>query len=86
MWDLLAHPTARSILMVVVVLVAAYVAIQLLLALRPKTSIGDINPTELMTDFEEMRSGGDINEEELRNIKAVLGRNQHKGLIDRSSD
>jgi hypothetical protein len=78
MWDLLAHPTVRSVLVVVVVLVVAYIGFQVLFALRPKTSIADINPTELMTDFEEMQSGGDINEEELRNIKAVLGRNHHK--------
>lgn len=78
MWDLLAHPTVRAVLVVVVVLVVAYVGFQVLFALRPKTSTDDINPTELMADFEEMQSGGDINEVELRNIKAVLGRKQPK--------
>lgn len=78
MWDLLAQPTVRSIIVVVIVLVVAYIGIQVLFALRPKTSTADINPTGLMTDFEEMQSAGDINEEELRNIRAVLGRNQQE--------
>jgi uncharacterized membrane protein len=77
MWDLLSHPVVRAVLVVVVVLVVAYVCFQILFALRPKTSKDDINPTEMELDLEEMRSGGDISEQELRNIKAVLGRNQH---------
>jgi hypothetical protein len=78
MWDLLGHTYVRVVLVSAAVLVVAYAGLRVVLALRPKTSIDDTSPTDLMSDFEEMRSGGDINEEELRNIKAVLGRDRHK--------
>ena len=78
MWDLLGHPTVRAVLLIGFVLVVAYIGFQVVFALRPNSSIADTSPTELGSEFEEMRSGGDINEEELRNIKAVLGRDRPK--------
>jgi hypothetical protein len=78
MWDLLGHPTVRAVLVIGFVLVVAYFGFQVIFALRPNTSTADTSPTDLLSDFEEMQSGGDINEEELRNIKSVLGRDRQQ--------
>lgn len=74
MWELLDHPTVRAVLVLGVVLLIAYFGFQVIFALRPNTSTSHTNPTDLASEFEEMRSGGDISDEELRNIKSVLGR------------
>ena len=75
MWSLLNHPSTQSVLGVGLVLVTAYLGVQVLRSLRPSISKADTSQTDLAGGFEEMQREGDINAQELRNIKAVLERN-----------
>ena len=79
---LAAHRYVEAVIVVAIVLAVAYVGFRYLSYLRPKTSKDDTSPTDLLSDLEELRSGGDISEEELRSIKAVLGRNQRNQQSD----
>ena len=76
MWDWLSYPSVRAVLAVAVVLVAVFGSIQLLSRLRAATIKPDTNHDDLAKNFEEMRLEGDIDEAELRKIKAVLGKSQ----------
>ena len=78
MGDWLRHPATQTVLGIGVVLVASYYGFRILMALRPSTSKADTSATDLVGDFEEMQTAGDISAEELRNIRAVLGRNQQQ--------
>ncbi len=76
MWDWLSNPTVRAVLAVAVLMVVIYGGIQVLSRLRGLTSKPDTNTDDLAKNFEEMRLEGDIDEAELRKIKAVLGKSQ----------
>ncbi|MCR9291327.1 MAG: hypothetical protein NXI32_01325 [bacterium] len=75
-WDWLSYPAVRAVLAVLVVLVVVFGGIQLLIRLRAATIKPDTNHDDLAKNFEEMRLEGDIDEAELRKIKAVLGKSQ----------
>ena len=62
----------------IVLLVVVYAAFQVIFRLRPSTSISDTSGDNLVQNFEEMQLEGDIDEEELRKIKSVLGKTQDK--------
>lgn len=72
----------QAVLAVAVLLLVVYFAIQVLLYLRPSTSKAGTSAENLVENFEEMRSEGDIDEAELRKIKSVLGKSQAKGSGD----
>ena len=78
MWDLLSQPKVQAVLSAAGVLIAIFVAYRVIEALRPSTSKDDTSGPDLARDFEEMRLGGDINEEELRSIRAVLEKTHDK--------
>ena len=78
MWDLLDIPVVQAILGVTLLLVAIYVGYRVIVALRPSTSKADTSVHDLLNDFEEMQLEGDINAQELRSIKALLGNSQQK--------
>ncbi len=73
MWDFLSHPTVQALLGVTVLFATIYVGIRVAKALRPATSKAAMNADSLAENFEEMRLQGDIDEGELRRIRAVLG-------------
>lgn len=78
MWELLSQRHVQvglNVLALTAVLVVAYAVIA---AIRRSTSTSATDNRDLADDFEEMRLGGDINEEELRTIRAVLEKSQQK--------
>ena len=78
MWELLNQRhfwIALNVLGLATVLIVAYVVI---MAIRRLTSTNATDNRPLAQDFEEMRLEGDINEEELRSIRAVLEKSQTK--------
>ncbi len=78
MWELLSQrhvQVALNVLALTTVLVVAYAVIA---AIRRSTSTSATDNHDLADDFEEMRLEGDINEEELRTIRAVLEKSQPK--------
>lgn len=78
MWDLLSQPKVQALLSTLVLLIAMFVAYRIIEALRPSTSKDDTSDLALGRDFEEMQLEGDIDEEELRSIRAVLKKTQEK--------
>lgn len=78
MWDLLSQSKVQAALAAVSLLLVLSVAYRVLEAVRPSTSKDDTIDRNLGQDFEEMRLGGDINEEELRSIRAVLEKTHDK--------
>ncbi len=78
MWDLLSQTKVQAALGTVGLLLVLFMAHRVIEALRPSTSKDDTVDRDLGQDFEEMRLGGDINEEELRSIKAVLEKTHDK--------
>ncbi len=76
MWDLLSQPNVQAALAVAIVLALSYTGFLVITRLRPSTSKADTNAADLTHNFEEMRLEGDIDDAELRKIKAVLGKTQ----------
>jgi hypothetical protein len=72
LWQYLSDPTVQSVLGILILLAVCSVAFHLLSRLRDSTK-QDVPMDELLRkNFEEMRSGGDINEAEFRNIASLL--------------
>jgi uncharacterized membrane protein len=70
--DVLSDPVVQSVLGVVILLVISAVALFALSRLRDSNTDNQ-RPEELLAkNFEEMRSEGDIDEQEFRKIKALL--------------
>lgn len=82
MWDWLSQPTVQTVLAVLVLLAVLYFGFLSLKWLRPSTSKDDMNPLDLAKNFEEMQLEGDIDEAELRKIKAVIGKTQSDAASD----
>jgi uncharacterized membrane protein len=78
MWDLLSQTKVQAALAAASLLLVLFVAYRVIEALRPSTSKDDTIDRDLSQDFEEMRLGGDINEEELRSIRSVLEKTHDK--------
>ena len=74
--ELLSQPIVQALLAVALLMVCVYVGIQVISRLRAATFKTDTNAEDLATNFEEMCLEGDIDEAELRKIKAVLGKTQ----------
>ncbi len=82
MWDWLSLPAVQAVMGVVLLLAILYGGVQAILALRPSTCKVDTNVEYLAENFEEMRLEGDISDQELRNIKSVLGKTQMRNSGD----
>ena len=78
MADWLSLPNLQAVVVVVLLLAAIYGGLQAILALRPSTCKVDTCVDHLAQNFEEMRLGGDISDEELRNIRSVLQKSQER--------
>ena len=76
MWDLLSQPVVQAVLAVTFLFVALMIGYQVLVCLRPSTCKADTSVEELTNNFEEMRHDGEIDDQELRKIRAVLGKTQ----------
>jgi hypothetical protein len=71
-WDLLSNSTVQAVLGVLILLTVCSIALYVLSKLRDSNT-QDVPMDELIRkNFEEMRSGGDINEAEFRNIASLL--------------
>jgi hypothetical protein len=82
MWEWIGLPAVQVVVGTVILLAVMYGGFKAIVALRPSTCIGDTNVDHLARNFEEMRLGGDISDEELRNIKSVLGKTQARSVGD----
>lgn len=76
MWDLLSKPTAQAIISVIVLMVVVFVAVKVVTRMRGLTRGSDISDNDLAENFEEMLAEGEIDEAELRKIRAVIGKTQ----------
>jgi hypothetical protein len=82
MWDWISLPAVQVVAGTVIMLAVIYGGFKAIVALRPSTCIGHTNVEQLAQNFEEMRLGGDISDEELRNIRSVLGKTQERSVAD----
>jgi hypothetical protein len=82
MWDWISLPAVQVVAGTVIMLAVIYGGFKAIVALRPSTCIGHTNVEQLAQNFEEMRLGGDISDEELRNIRSVLGKTQGRSVAD----
>ncbi len=69
---MLTTSVAHSVIGFLIVMVVSVSAYYLVAKLRDSNSNNHLDPETLQKNFEEMRSGGDIDEAEFRNIKALL--------------
>lgn len=82
MWDWVSLPAVQVVVGVVLLLALIYGGLQAILALRPSTSKVDTSDEHLVRNFEEMRLEGGISDEELRNIRSVLGKTRERKAGD----
>jgi hypothetical protein len=79
-------PTIQSVLGVLIVMTVSFIAYYWLSKLRDSTK-QDVPMEELLRkNFEEMRSGGDINEAEFRNIASLLSGQSRRSTTSSSDD
>lgn len=71
-WSLVSSSTFQSVLGVLILLTVCGIAISLLSKLRDSNTQDAPLDEMLRKNFEEMRSEGDINEQEFRKIKSLL--------------
>ena len=76
------HPIVQTVLAIAVVGAIALVGWKIILRLRGATNKPDTSDLDLVRNFEEMRRGGDISDQELRTIKGVLGKTRSRGGDD----
>ena len=74
MWEVLTQPAVQAAISIAVLLVVMFIAFQVVKRLRDSTHTSDMNMVDLAQDFEQMQAGGDLDEAELRKIKAVIGK------------
>ena len=79
--NLLSSPTVQSVLGVLILLTVCTVAIRLLSRLRDSNTEGDQTVEQLQKNFEEMRSGGYIDEAEFRNIASLLAESPRRSSM-----
>ena len=72
MWEFLATPEARAIILVWVFLLLSIVGFYVVMRFRNYNEDDTPKANELLTNFREMHLEGDIDEEEFRNIKTQL--------------
>jgi uncharacterized membrane protein len=78
--DLLSSSVVQAVLGILVLLAVSLVAYYILQKLRVSSSEEAGFVDSLQKNFEEMRSGGDINEAEFRKIKASLSGEKNSNL------
>jgi uncharacterized membrane protein len=78
MREWLDFPVVQALLAVVFVMALVLVGLRVVVALRPSTGKADTSDDYLAQNFEEMQLEGDISDEELRTIKAVIGKTRDK--------
>jgi len=72
-WEALSTPTVQAVLGLLILLAVCAIAFYVLSKLRDSNS-QDVPMDQLLRkNFEEMQSGGYINEAEFRNITSLLG-------------
>lgn len=76
MADFFSQTSVHAVFSVATLLIAAFVGIRVVWSLRPATTKDHTSAADLVTNFQEMHSVGDISESEFRTIKAVLGKEQ----------
>lgn len=89
MWEVLGNPVVQVALSLTFLAVVVGLAYCWVSSLRDWSRKSENLTVEAMSNFEEMRREGDINEAEFRNIEAVLGRKgDSKGIPagERSAD
>ena len=74
MWEILGNPIVQVALSLTLLAVVVGLAYCWVASLRDWSRKSENLTLEAMSNFEEMRREGDINEAEFRNIEAVLGR------------
>jgi hypothetical protein len=76
MWEFASPSAWQATLSIAALMAVVYTGFHVAIRLRPTISKPDTSDAALAENFEEMRLEGDIDEAELRKIKAVLGRIQ----------
>jgi hypothetical protein len=71
-WSWVTDPTFQSVLGVLILLAVCWGAIHMLSRLRDSNTQDVLTQEMLRRNFEEMKSGGVINEAEFRNIASLL--------------
>ena len=78
MSELLTQKQLQVVLSLVLLTGVVVVAYYIIASVRRAISTSDTGNNDLASDFKEMRLEGDIDEEELRSITAVLEKTQTK--------
>jgi hypothetical protein len=71
-WSFLANPVVQSVLGILILLAVCSIAYYALSKLRDSNTNDVLSDELLRKNFEEMRSGGVIDESEFRNIASLL--------------
>jgi uncharacterized membrane protein len=71
-WGLLANPVVQSVLGILILMIVCSIAFYVVSKLRDSNNQDVLTDEQLRKNFEEMRSGGYINESEFRNIASLL--------------
>ena len=74
MLEFVSQSNVQATVGIAVLSVVVYFGIQVAIRLRPTTIKPDTNIDALSQNFEEMQLEGDIDEAELRKIRAVIGK------------
>tara|TARA_B100000945_G_scaffold289716_1_gene262986 strand:- start:1820 stop:2104 length:285 start_codon:yes stop_codon:yes gene_type:complete len=82
MSELLATPATRIVLSVAILLVLILIAWHVLTNFRGRIDEDILGTNDHLDNFQEIHSKGDISESEFRNIKTVLGEQQHPETAD----
>ncbi len=82
MWDFLSTPAATGILLLAAMAALVAVAIYVIGRVRGATLRKGDAPSELITNFRELHSQGDLSDEEFRTIKAKLDQRLRSELKD----
>ena len=72
MLEVLTTPSGKAVIWVTVLLVVAVVGWYVVLRFRDISDDDHPTPSELLTNFRELRQEGDISEQEYRTIKTAL--------------
>jgi hypothetical protein len=73
MMEFVSQPALQATVSVAVIIAVMWLGFHVAIRLRPTTSKPDTSAVAWAQNFEEMRLEGDIDDAELRKIKAVLG-------------
>jgi hypothetical protein len=86
MQDFLRSTPAQATIWGTALIVLCLVGVFVVKRFRDRTSSEGPSPSDLLSEFRELREGGDITPQEFRQIKAVLGTKLQQSLGSKDAE